>query len=284
MIFLAKWDYKDKRFNDEEWLKFHYVDLQWSANKIAKEIGYKSSSVTSKLKQIGIVLRNKYERVPRGDLHPNKSPKNRKKLHDSHLGFIMPEEQKQKISNTLSDPNITKWELLKIEFKNLFNNTCFICGINECNCKQNLQLHHINYKPHELYIKNNVYDIESERKQLVLLCSSCHSTVHHHTWEYYNLLSSYWANNNNINFNTHVVIKPISQITIKYDGTNLHTWTDKDWLYNMYIERSFSACTIAKICNCGVDIIYDWLKTYNISIRTHSDARKCRKNIKLNSF
>lgn len=273
---MARWDHKDKRIKNDDWLKYHYIDLKWSANKIARELGYKPSSITYRLKKLGIVLRDKYERVPRGDSHPNKEPERRKHFSDINRGKTLPDITKQRISNTLSDPNITKWELLKEETKKVFRYKCFICGTKEVECKQNLQLHHINYKPHNYYINNNNYNITTEKMQLILVCSSCHTTIHFHTFEYYQLLSNFWANENSINFDNNIIIEPIFNT---YTKISSNAWKDKEWMYSMYIEHSFPARIISDIAGCSTDRIYDWLKIHNIPIRSHSEAKKCKPNI-----
>ena len=271
---MARWDDKDARIRNRFWLVYHYIELNWSINRIAKFLGYKSSSVSSHMKKFGIKLRDKYERVPRGENHPNKRPEIRQKFSEINMGKQLSEITKQRISNTLSDPNITAWELLKIETKAKFGYTCCVCGISEDKCKQNLQLHHINYKPHYTYIINDIYDIESERCQLILVCSSCHTTIHFHLFEYYNLLSNQWINDSKSVFEILPLIKPSFGYHNKLDEQ-----LTKKLLYNMYIEKGLSAFVISNAFDCSINKIYNYLRKFDIPIRTHSEAKLIKQYI-----
>jgi len=50
-------------------------------------------------------------------------------------------------------------------------------------------------------------------------------------------------------------------------------YKDKDWLYQKYIDEKKSTCEIAKILGCSNVTIFNWLKRYNIKIRTKSKAK-----------
>ena len=50
-------------------------------------------------------------------------------------------------------------------------------------------------------------------------------------------------------------------------------YKNKEWLYRKYIKEKLNAYKIAKLCNItGHDTIYNWLRKFNIMIRSYSEA------------
>lgn len=49
-------------------------------------------------------------------------------------------------------------------------------------------------------------------------------------------------------------------------------YRNRKWLYNKYINEKLSSNKIAKICNVNTQTICDWLRKYNIPIRSRSEA------------
>jgi len=64
-------------------------------------------------------------------------------------------------------------------------------------------------------------------------------------------------------------------------------YMDKDWLYEQYVTLEKSLVEIGEICDVYDSIICNWLRRFNIKIRTNSEAQKIAMNrpelIELNS-
>lgn len=70
---MSKWDHKDPRFKDDQWIIYHYKELNWPIKQIAKELDYSEGSISDKLFKLGLrnrklgpdAARQKYSSDPR---------------------------------------------------------------------------------------------------------------------------------------------------------------------------------------------------------------------------
>jgi len=52
----------------------------------------------------------------------------------------------------------------------------------------------------------------------------------------------------------------------------IHEYRNKDWLVEHYIDKKYSSLVLAKICGCSGTTIRNWLRKFNIKIRSKSEA------------
>lgn len=126
-----------------------------------------------------------------------------KKGNKNRLGCKLSEESKAKIREANSGENSPMWrgglsykpycpkfnKELKENIRNQFDRRCFLCGAEENG--QCLHVHHVDY---------NKWQGCGQKWSLIPLCPRCHSKTSRHRHHYFNLLSNYWAMNEEINF------------------------------------------------------------------------------------
>lgn len=58
--------------------------------------------------------------------------------------------------------------------------------------------------------------------------------------------------------------------------SNRKKYTDRDWLTEQYVDKMNTQMQIAEECNCSDGTIRRWMKYFNISVRSESEARSLR--------
>lgn len=61
-------------------------------------------------------------------------------------------------------------------------------------------------------------------------------------------------------------------------------YKNKDWLYQKYVKEGLSTHEIAKVCKANSQTIVNWLRKFNIPVRTLSEASKLWHKNHLGAF
>jgi hypothetical protein len=173
-----------------DWLKTEYEDKERSTRDIASELGCSSSTIWYRLKQYQIPIRSIGEAIS-GEKHPQygKRPTKdtRRRMSTSHQG-ARHHNWRGGVSFGKYCPKFNR--RLKEGVRDRFDRVCFICGAPENG--SGLDVHHVDY--------NKGQGCGAEWN-LIPLCKSCHSKTNWNRWYWFSLLSTYWAENPEINFN-----------------------------------------------------------------------------------
>ena len=134
----------------------------------------------------------------------------KKIMHDCHIGDKNP----RWIDGRSFGKYCIKFNnAFKHHIRTIFENKCFVCGINELNNPggQKLHVHHIDYNKNSL--------CTGKAWAFVPLCSSHHGNSNGKKWYWFNLLINYYCYNKDINFNNDINIFSVIYTTYKYNNS-----------------------------------------------------------------
>lgn len=149
----------------KEYLQKLYEIDKFTIDEIAAEFGVSHSTILRAFKKLDIKIVKMTDRYIQ-------------KLSISHLGKHHSNKTKEKMSISQSDERNSQWidgrskkknnyknfsNNYKMYIRNIFYNTCFLCGVKENNLDRKLHVHHIDYNKENSAIIN-----------LVPLCDVCH--------------------------------------------------------------------------------------------------------------
>lgn len=200
--------YLNTKYRNYEWLYHQYIELDKSSVDIATDIHICTVTVLSWLKKFNIeksksCIAKKRWKAPfyreNKILHSPKLTGSRNGMYGKHTT----EKQKKSVSKKLDknpnwrggksfEPYCYKFNnKFKEYIRDKFNRRCFICGVSEkCNEKE-LNVHHIDY--------NKTSICNGKSWSFVPLCNKCHGKTNFNRWYWFNLLVSYWINDNTLN-------------------------------------------------------------------------------------